>query len=108
MLFPTVSFAVFFAIVLTVSWLLMPHRTWWKLFLTGASWFFYGCAGWGFVLLLAASTVFNHFMAFNVDRTEGRARRWWTGAAVAPESTPSTPSSRALPPNVAPMLSLLF
>ena len=83
MLFPTVSFAVFFAIVLTVSWLLMPHRTWWKLFLTGASWFFYGCAGWGFVLLLAASTVFNHFMAFNVDRTEGRSRRWWTGAAVA-------------------------
>ena len=69
MLFPTVSFAVFFAIVLTVSWLLMPHRTWWKLFLTGASWFFYGCAGWGFVLLLAASTVFNHFMAFN-DRPD--------------------------------------
>jgi D-alanyl-lipoteichoic acid acyltransferase DltB (MBOAT superfamily) len=83
MLFPTVSFAVFFAIVLIVSWLLMPHRTWWKIFLTGASWFFYGCAGWGFVLLLAASTVFNHFMAFNVDRTDGRARRWWTGAAVA-------------------------
>ena len=22
-------------------------------------------------------------MAFNVDRTEGRSRRWWTGAAVA-------------------------
>jgi D-alanyl-lipoteichoic acid acyltransferase DltB (MBOAT superfamily) len=83
MLFPTVSFAVFFALVLPVSWLLMPHRTWWKLFLTAASWFFYGCAGWGFVLLLAASTVVNHFMAFNVDRTEGQARRWWTAAAVA-------------------------
>jgi D-alanyl-lipoteichoic acid acyltransferase DltB (MBOAT superfamily) len=83
MLFPTVSFAVFFAVVLPVSWLLMPHRTWWKLFMVGASWFFYGCAGWGFVLLLAASTVVNHFLAFNVDRTEGQARRWWTATAVA-------------------------
>jgi D-alanyl-lipoteichoic acid acyltransferase DltB (MBOAT superfamily) len=83
MLFPTVSFAVFFAVVLPVSWLLMPHRTWWKVFLTAASYFFYGCAGWGFILLLAASTVVNHFMAFNVDRTEGEARRWWTAAAVA-------------------------
>jgi D-alanyl-lipoteichoic acid acyltransferase DltB (MBOAT superfamily) len=83
MLFPTVSFAVFFAVVLPASWLLMPHRTWWKLFLVGASWFFYGCAGWGFVPLLAASTVVNHFLAFNIDRTEGQTRRWWTIAAVA-------------------------
>jgi D-alanyl-lipoteichoic acid acyltransferase DltB (MBOAT superfamily) len=82
MLFPTVSFAVFFAAVLPVSWLLMPHRTWWKLFLVAASFFFYGCAGWGFVLLLATSIVVNHFLAFNVDRTEGEARRWWTIAAV--------------------------
>ncbi|HEY3810844.1 MAG TPA: MBOAT family protein [Acidimicrobiales bacterium] len=83
MLFPTVSFAVFFAVVLPASWLLMPHRTWWKLFLIAASWFFYGCAGWGFVPLLAASTVVNHFLAFNIDRAEGPARRWWTMAAVA-------------------------
>jgi len=83
MLFPTVSFAVFFAAVLPASWLLMPYRTRWKLFLVAVSWFFYGCAGWGFVPLLAASTVVNHFMAFNVDRSEGRARRGWTIAAVA-------------------------
>ena len=83
MLFPTVSFAVFFAIVLPVSWLLMPHRTRWRLFLVAASWFFYGCAGWGFVPLLATSTVLNHFMAFQIDRSDGSARRWWTRAAVA-------------------------
>src|SRR3984957_9987336 len=83
MLFPTVSFAVFFAAVLPASWLLMPYRTRWKLFLVAVSWFFYGCAGLGFVPLLAASTVVNHFMAFNVDRSEGRARRGWTIAAVA-------------------------
>jgi D-alanyl-lipoteichoic acid acyltransferase DltB (MBOAT superfamily) len=82
-LFPTVSFAVFFAIVLTVSWLLMPHRTPWRLFITAASWFFYGCAGWGFLPLLIVSTIVNHFMAFQIDRSEGEARRWWCIAAVA-------------------------
>ena len=83
MLFPTVSFAVFFALVLPASWLLMPRRTWWKLLLVAASWFFYGCAGWGFVPLLAASTVVNHFLAFRVYKAEGRAVRWWSVAAVA-------------------------
>jgi D-alanyl-lipoteichoic acid acyltransferase DltB (MBOAT superfamily) len=81
-LFPTVSFAVFFALVLPLSWLLMPHRTVWRLFMTGASWFFYGCAGWGFLPLLIASTIVNHFMAFQIDRSEGQSRRWWCIAAV--------------------------
>ena len=83
MLFPTVSFAVFFALVLPASWLLMPRRTRWKLFLVAASWFFYGCAGWGFVPLLMASTVVNHFFAFRVHKSEGRATRWWAATAVA-------------------------
>ena len=52
MLFPTISFAVFFAVVLPVSWLTIPHRTWWRLAMVAASWFFYGCAGWGFLPLL--------------------------------------------------------
>jgi alginate O-acetyltransferase complex protein AlgI len=83
MLFPTVSFAVFFAIVLPVSWLLMPRRTRWKLFMVAASWFFYGCAGWGFVPLLAASTVLNHFFAFEIDRADERGRKLWTALAIA-------------------------
>ncbi len=83
MLFPTVSFAVFFGLVLIISWLLMPHRTPWKLFFVGASWFFYGCAGWGFVPLLVSSTVGNHFLAFRIDRADGRARHRWVVAAVA-------------------------
>jgi D-alanyl-lipoteichoic acid acyltransferase DltB (MBOAT superfamily) len=83
MLFPTISFAVFFALVMPASWLLMPYRTRWKLFMVAVSWFFYGCAGWGFVPLLAASTVVNHFMAFQIDRSDGQARRWWRIVAVA-------------------------
>jgi D-alanyl-lipoteichoic acid acyltransferase DltB (MBOAT superfamily) len=82
-LFPTVSFAVFFAIVLPVSWLLMPNRVRWRLFMIAASWFFYGCAGWGFVPLLMVSTVANHFLAFRIDRAEGDARKWWARVAVA-------------------------
>ena len=82
MLFPTVSFAVFFVIVLPVSWLIMERRTWWRLFMVAASWFFYGCAGWGFVPLLAGSTVVNHAFAFAIDRNEGRPRVWLVRAAV--------------------------
>ncbi len=59
MLFPTVTFALFFLIVLPVSWLLMPHRSAWRVFMWGASWFFYGYWNWRFVGLLALSTLWN-------------------------------------------------
>src|ERR1700694_100978 len=83
MLFPTISFAVFFAVVLPASWLLMPRRVRWRLFMVGASWFFYGAADWRFVVLLAWSTVANHLLARMVDRCSGRSRSTWTAAAVA-------------------------
>ncbi|HEX3541605.1 MAG TPA: MBOAT family O-acyltransferase [Acidimicrobiales bacterium] len=83
MLFPTLSFAAFFAVVLPVSWLLMPHRTRWRLFMVGASWFFYGAADRRFVPLLAGSTVVNQFFAQRIHAAEGSARRNWTIGAVA-------------------------
>jgi alginate O-acetyltransferase complex protein AlgI len=82
MLFPTISFAVFFAVVLPVSWLTIPNRTWWRLSMVAASWFFYGCAGWGFVPLLIGSTVFNHAIARMIDRRDGDRRKWLARAAV--------------------------
>ena len=82
MLFPTLTFAAFFAVVLPVSWLLMPHRVRWRVFMTGASWFFYGAADWRFVPLLAGSTVVNQFFALRIHRAQGRMRRTWTIAAV--------------------------
>ncbi len=48
MLFPTVEFAIYFPVVLAISWLLMPHLQWWKLFIVGASYLFYGSANWKF------------------------------------------------------------
>jgi D-alanyl-lipoteichoic acid acyltransferase DltB (MBOAT superfamily) len=82
MLFPTLSFAAFFAVVLPVSWLLMPHRVRWRLFMVGASWFFYGAADWRFVPLLAGSTVVNHFFARRIYHATGPVKRTWTVAAV--------------------------
>jgi D-alanyl-lipoteichoic acid acyltransferase DltB (MBOAT superfamily) len=82
MLFPTLSFAVFFAVVLPVSWLLMPDRVRWRLFMIAASWFFYGTADWRFVPLLASSTLVNYAFARRIDRSTGRARRVWTALAI--------------------------
>ena len=36
MLFPTIDFAIFFAVAFTVNWLLNPYAGWWKLSMIGA------------------------------------------------------------------------
>ena len=59
MIFPTLQFAAFFAIVLPLSWLLMPWPRLWKPFLILASYVFYGSADVHFVLLLAGCTLWN-------------------------------------------------
>ena len=83
MLFPTVTFAAFFLVVFTLSWLLMPSFRLWKVFMVAVSYVFYGAAGWTFTLLIVASTVINQFCAVMVHRGRGRARdtrrsRQWT------------------------------
>ncbi len=42
MLFPTIRFAAFFALVFPLSWVLVPSSQRWKWFMLAASWFFYG------------------------------------------------------------------
>ncbi len=75
MLFPTVTFALFFFVVLPVSWYLMPTRERWKLFMLAASYFFYGYWNWHFVFLLAASTVVNQLFARAIHASAADARR---------------------------------
>src|ERR1700724_2336637 len=85
MLFPTIEFAVFFAVVFSVTWLLNAHNTWKKLFLVAASYFFYAAWRPEFTLLLLVSSVFNYGAAFAIDRFKYRAPRLtvlWS--AVAP------------------------
>ena len=57
MLFPTIDFAIFFAVAFTANWLLNPYPGPWKLAMIGLSYFFYSWWDWRFVLLLAGSTL---------------------------------------------------
>ena len=52
-LFPTIRFAIFFALVLPASWLLMPKPVRWRVFMIAASFFFYASWNSHYALLLA-------------------------------------------------------
>jgi D-alanyl-lipoteichoic acid acyltransferase DltB (MBOAT superfamily) len=83
-LFPTVTFAVFFMIVLPASWALMRRPRAWRVFILAASFVFYGWWDWRFVFLLAASIVGNQVLALAIHRAErAAARKALLGLAVA-------------------------
>jgi alginate O-acetyltransferase complex protein AlgI len=75
MLFPTVQFAIFFPIVLALSWALMSRPQLWKPFIIAASYVFYAAASWRFCLLLAGVTIGNQAAARLIDRTGDQHRR---------------------------------
>jgi alginate O-acetyltransferase complex protein AlgI len=82
-LFPTIQFAIFFPIVLALSWWLMPKQRLWKPFIVVASYVFYAAADPRFCLLLAAITLVNQLAAVRIHATEDERRRnWITAAAV--------------------------
>src|SRR5215211_783934 len=59
MLFPTVEFAIFFPVVLALSWALMSRPSIWKPFIVTVSYLFYASANWKFCLLITAVIVGN-------------------------------------------------
>jgi alginate O-acetyltransferase complex protein AlgI len=76
MLFPTIDFAIFFAVVFTANWLLSPHPRAWRITMIVASYVFYSWWDWRFVFLLAAVTAIAHFGASIVHRlSDDRQRR---------------------------------
>jgi alginate O-acetyltransferase complex protein AlgI len=83
MLFPTIDFAIFFAIAFTVNWLLNPYAGWWKLSMIGLSYVFYGWVGWSYCLLLLTTTVvaFGGGAWVHATRNE-RTRRIAMGVSV--------------------------
>jgi len=85
LIFPTIQFAAFFALVLPISWLLMPRARLWKLFIIAASYVFYGYADWHFVFLLAGCTIWNQSMgvALGRPRLPERMRTLLLGLALA-------------------------
>ncbi|HSD23543.1 MAG TPA: MBOAT family protein [Solirubrobacterales bacterium] len=83
MLFPTVEFAIFFPIVLAISWALMSRQPLWKPFIVVASYVFYAAADPRFCLLLGAITLVSQLAAVAIHRTEDeRARKWLCAAGV--------------------------
>lgn len=82
MLFPTFTFAVFFAVVLPLSWAVRARPTLWKCVVLTASYVFYGHWDWRFLGLLAAMTVVNEVAAVAIHRSSGRQRGRLTAIAV--------------------------
>jgi alginate O-acetyltransferase complex protein AlgI len=82
MLFPTITFAVFFLVVYTANWLLMPRFRAWKWFIIAVGYVFYGWWDWRFVLLLVAATLVNQALGVQISRARRRrgganaAKRW--------------------------------
>ncbi len=83
MLFPTLTFAVFFALFYPVSWALQSRPRAWKIFVLGASYVFYGSWDWRFVSLIVASTLVNGLLARRIaDPERTVARRYLTVAVL--------------------------
>src|ERR1700688_2703267 len=86
MLFPTIDFAIFFAVAFTANWLLNPYPRLWKLAMLAASYVFYSWWDWRFVFLLAASTVCTTVGGILLDRTNvERTRRAYLVATIVCE-----------------------
>ena len=84
MVFPSIEFAVFFPVVLVLSWALMPRPWIWKPFILAASYVFYAAANPKFCLLLGGVTLGNQLFAVLIERSESeRAKSWLCGLAVA-------------------------
>ncbi len=83
MLFPTLTFAVFFAVVFAVQWALAGRPRGRKWFLLLASYVFYGWWNWRFLGLIAGSSLINHAIARALARSESpRRRRAWIALAT--------------------------
>ena len=75
MLFPTATFAIFFLIVLPLSWLTMPNVHRWRPFMIAASFVFYSWWDWRFILLLAGCIVWNQVLAVRIHRARVQSQR---------------------------------
>ena len=75
MLFPTATFALFFLVVLPLSWLTMPWPHRWRPFIIVASYVFYAWWDWRFVFLLAGCTLWNQVLAVRIWRTRAPSQK---------------------------------
>src|SRR5512147_1872487 len=74
MLFPTLTFGIYFLIVYGVAWLFRDSNEWRKIVLLVASWIFYGWWDTRFVLLLIVSGILNWGAARLILAADGKPR----------------------------------
>ena len=67
MLFPTLTFGLFFLATFALVWSVRGHNEWRKILLLVASWIFYGAWDWRFVALLILSAFINWGLARRID-----------------------------------------
>ncbi len=79
MLFPTVSFAAFYAVVFVLSWLTRSHTKLWRAVILLASLFFYAMTNVGYALALAVVAMLNAWLA---DQIAHKRARWALNAAL--------------------------
>jgi len=88
-LFPTVDFAVFFALVFVGHWLLAPRARAWRWFMIAASYVFYAWWDWRFVPLLIGVSALAQVGALLVERYPDEwRRRLAMGAGVVAVTAP--------------------
>lgn len=75
MLFPTLTFGLFFLVTFAVVWGVSRSNEWRKILLLLASWVFYGAWDWRFVALLIFSALLNWGAARLISETDDRRRR---------------------------------
>jgi alginate O-acetyltransferase complex protein AlgI len=85
MLFPTLTFGLFFLLVFAVAWALKGSNEWRKIVLLVASWIFYGWWDTRFVALLIASGILNWGAARLIVSAEDRPklRKVWLAVGIA-------------------------
>ncbi len=75
MLFPTLNFLIFFAVVLGLGWALVERDQWRKWLLTAASYVFYAFWDWRFAFLLLGNTVAIYAVGLWLEQAGGERRR---------------------------------
>ena len=83
MLFPTLTFGLFFLALFAIVWL-QKGNEWRKIVLLAGSWIFYGAWDWRFVALLIASAVGNWAIGWQVAGARGTG----TGERVRQKAGP--------------------
>jgi alginate O-acetyltransferase complex protein AlgI len=84
-LFPTLTFGLFFLALYAIAWSLRASNEWRKIILLLASWVFYGAWDWRFVALLIGSAFLNWGVARLIERTDEATTRKaliWVGVAA--------------------------